>query len=241
MILRSVSKNVRDQNWFAVGLDFAIVVLGVFLGIQLGNWNEARSERERYAAALDQLAEEIEANREIVAQYRSDYAEPLERVRHALDALSTCAVMAEAEAAVDAGLQAIRGTPGFYPQISAIRDLTEDDALKRLQAPKERRQIQDLRRLIERVDEGSNFVENLPFRNPIEDHPMVGYAGATEDERTRSGFVRRLALNAPLEEACRDEALIEAFYLWERVGGFALRLAAIADETLDTSEAELGF
>jgi len=35
MILRSVMKHVRDQNWFAVGLDFDIVVAGVFTGMKL--------------------------------------------------------------------------------------------------------------------------------------------------------------------------------------------------------------
>ena len=38
MRLRSISKNLKEQNWFAVILDFLIVVLGVFLGVQMGNW-----------------------------------------------------------------------------------------------------------------------------------------------------------------------------------------------------------
>ena len=42
MILRSVTKHVRDQNWFAVFLDFLIVVVGVFVGIQVSNWDQDR-------------------------------------------------------------------------------------------------------------------------------------------------------------------------------------------------------
>ncbi|MEM6912911.1 MAG: hypothetical protein AAF511_02935 [Pseudomonadota bacterium] len=45
MILRSLTEHVRTQNWFAVGLDFLIVVVGVFIGIQVSNWNAARLER----------------------------------------------------------------------------------------------------------------------------------------------------------------------------------------------------
>ena len=45
MILRRITKHVRDQNWFAVGIDFCIVVIGVFIGIQVANWNDARSQR----------------------------------------------------------------------------------------------------------------------------------------------------------------------------------------------------
>lgn len=31
MLLRSLTKHVKAQNWFAVGLDFLIVVVGVFI------------------------------------------------------------------------------------------------------------------------------------------------------------------------------------------------------------------
>ena len=45
MLLRSVIRHVRDQNWVAVGIDFLIVVVGVFIGIQVANWNEAQADR----------------------------------------------------------------------------------------------------------------------------------------------------------------------------------------------------
>ena len=35
MLLRRVTEHVRDQNWTAVGVDFVIVVIGVFVGIQV--------------------------------------------------------------------------------------------------------------------------------------------------------------------------------------------------------------
>ncbi len=42
MILRRITEHVKAQNWFAVGLDFIIVVVGVFIGIQVSNWNAAQ-------------------------------------------------------------------------------------------------------------------------------------------------------------------------------------------------------
>jgi len=52
MILRRVTQHVRDQNWTAIGIDLVIVVLGVFLGIQIGNWNE---ERKNEVLAVDYM------------------------------------------------------------------------------------------------------------------------------------------------------------------------------------------
>jgi hypothetical protein len=59
MILRSVMRHVQDQNWFAVGIDFLIVIVGVFIGIQVANWNDARRESAAEAALLDRLHEEF--------------------------------------------------------------------------------------------------------------------------------------------------------------------------------------
>ncbi|MEM8634072.1 MAG: hypothetical protein AAGF33_03765 [Pseudomonadota bacterium] len=61
MILRRLTEHVKAQNWTAVALDFAIVVVGVFMGIQLGNWNEARGSAQKEAIILSQLKEEFEA------------------------------------------------------------------------------------------------------------------------------------------------------------------------------------
>jgi hypothetical protein len=62
MILRSVMKHVRDQNWFAVFLDFLIVVVGVFIGIQVANWNEAQAERRILNDQLSSLHAEFTEN-----------------------------------------------------------------------------------------------------------------------------------------------------------------------------------
>ena len=46
MILRRFMQHFSDQNWFAVGLDVIVVVVGIFLGMQVTEWNENRKEAE---------------------------------------------------------------------------------------------------------------------------------------------------------------------------------------------------
>ena len=70
MLLRRITKHVKDQNWFAVLIDFFIVVIGVFIGIQVANWNGERENRQLEREYLDRLQGEIEytleANRDVV-------------------------------------------------------------------------------------------------------------------------------------------------------------------------------
>ena len=72
MILRRVIEHVKAQNWTAVALDFVIVVMGVFMGIQLGNWNEARLHRNTEREFLVQLRDEI-AESVRVLEFQSRY------------------------------------------------------------------------------------------------------------------------------------------------------------------------
>ena len=59
MLLRRITKHVKDQNWFAVGIDFIIVVIGVFIGIQVANWNDARSDALREQQVLLELLDDL--------------------------------------------------------------------------------------------------------------------------------------------------------------------------------------
>jgi hypothetical protein len=56
MILRRITEHVKTQNWFAVWLDLVIVVVGVFIGIQVANWNSATQARSKELVILEQLA-----------------------------------------------------------------------------------------------------------------------------------------------------------------------------------------
>ncbi len=55
MLLRRISKHVTEQNWFAVFIDFLIVVVGVFIGIQVANWNETIYEQKKEQLITERL------------------------------------------------------------------------------------------------------------------------------------------------------------------------------------------
>ncbi len=59
MFLRRITQHVRDQNWLAVGIDFLIVVVGVFIGIQVANWNAERQAQDRRAMVTQALLADL--------------------------------------------------------------------------------------------------------------------------------------------------------------------------------------
>lgn len=60
MLLRSVIQQVRNQEWVAIGIDFVIVVIGVFIGIQVSNWNTDRQEQRQAEIYTERLRAELE-------------------------------------------------------------------------------------------------------------------------------------------------------------------------------------
>ncbi len=62
MILRRVISHVRNQEWTAIALDFVIVVVGVFIGIQFSNWNQSRSDRDLAGRYVAQISENLRSD-----------------------------------------------------------------------------------------------------------------------------------------------------------------------------------
>ena len=72
MILRRITQHVKDQNWFAVLIDFIIVVFGVFIGIQVSNWNTNRTNQALANDYLVRLTADIE-NEEMLWDKAQNY------------------------------------------------------------------------------------------------------------------------------------------------------------------------
>ena len=59
MLLRRLAQNLKEQNWTAICIEFVLLVAGVFLGIQVANWNEERSERIAEVGYLAGLQKDV--------------------------------------------------------------------------------------------------------------------------------------------------------------------------------------
>ena len=59
MILRKLAEAISQQNWFTVVLEVLIVVAGIFIGLQVDDWNNLRQDRRDEQQYLDRLHDEI--------------------------------------------------------------------------------------------------------------------------------------------------------------------------------------
>ena len=60
MLLRRITKHVTDQNWFAVFIDFFIVVVGILIAFQITEWSEQRQDASLETTYLNRLAADLD-------------------------------------------------------------------------------------------------------------------------------------------------------------------------------------
>lgn len=62
LFLKRISTALRARDWTAVAIEFAIVVLGIFVALQAENWNQRRLDRQLEQVYLARLADETRHN-----------------------------------------------------------------------------------------------------------------------------------------------------------------------------------
>lgn len=74
MILRRLTENLRAQNWTAIAIEFLIVVVGVFVGTQVSNWNAERLRKIETGRMLEELVPELRSQVEYYEANQRYYA-----------------------------------------------------------------------------------------------------------------------------------------------------------------------
>ncbi|WP_375202692.1 hypothetical protein [Hyphococcus sp.] len=152
MLLRRVIDHVKHQNWTAVALDFVIVVVGVFIGIQVSNWNAARIAEVQAGDLLQRMIAEAEDARTDMAGYRADNQVILN------DALKLAARLNEADACLhmDDNMKELVLRVGDFPpprfSLATAREALESGTLSALDA-------EEIRDSVRKIADEMNFMD----------------------------------------------------------------------------------
>jgi len=62
MFLKKLADEIRNQNWFTVSIEIMIVVIGIFIGLQVTEWNNNRNANNQNQRFLEQLNKDISSS-----------------------------------------------------------------------------------------------------------------------------------------------------------------------------------
>lgn len=103
MIIRRLAKAIQEQNWFTVTLEVLIVVIGIFLGLQVNDWNQDRKDRTEEVLYIERLIEDMEASITETNRHNSFQTRSAKRGAIILSALKACEIKPEYEDDVASG------------------------------------------------------------------------------------------------------------------------------------------
>ncbi|WP_109259486.1 hypothetical protein [Hyphobacterium indicum] len=224
MILQNITRAIREQNWFAVALEFVIVIAGVVIGFQINAWNEARIERAAERDTLIRLYQDIDASRTAQMRDIGHIEQQLADQAIVLTALEACQVAPEDELLFQRGIS----TLGWInpPRLNR-RTIDEMLASGRTQLISNRFILDELADIVATVewraaayDDTMNSMQNN--RQRIEPHLRFGL-----DQVLENPFVpdHRARVDYDIAALCEDDVLINSissvsYMTYERMAAY---------------------
>lgn len=111
MIFQRLSRAVRRHDWSVVAIEILVVVVGIFLGLQADDWNEARKLRQQEVVYLGKIRDDLVAMRAELTDRIALFETSARRMTSALHTLETCDLSADAQADVRFALQNYQVSP----------------------------------------------------------------------------------------------------------------------------------
>ncbi|WP_425411066.1 hypothetical protein [Hyphococcus sp.] len=242
MLLRRITQHVKAQNWTAVALDFVIVVVGVFIGIQVSNWNDVRQGRLSETQYLDRFADEIELTIAHIREERAFAKSSIQAIEDFTTQLYSSGVSGEdLVAATNGYLTTGAFFANFRPNRTTFDDLITtgnfdiiaDEAIRT-----------GLIKLHARYDSALYIIEsNISWVQQGEDRIYYGFDAFRYDVRTQKLFEDRT--QESLAEDIRDNRELlrrhASFHYWLKDRSIELydEVEPQAQDVLDLINAEL--
>lgn len=188
MILRRITAHFRKQEWTAIFLDFLIVVVGVFVGLQVSNWNETRVDRLRADTYLERVHSDFQVISDRLERNIAEYDESLQSIEYVRTQMETRASLTEEQTSefrsalnqIDASsIPAWRSAAYTEMQSAGVIDLIDNARLKQALVDYDQGAFIGQTGWETLINRHTEFVEPILF-SLIEYGPQIGVTRGTD-------------------------------------------------------------
>ena len=240
MILRRLATSIRKQDWFTVAIETLIVVFGVFIGVQLGNWNEARQQDIRAGQVMEQLAFELSEIEEQGDEYVQQYTSRVQSLQRLLEFFLSDEAEPEDFGQFEADLNAVATVSAPIPRAPTLVELLSSGETQLIWDTELRRDIirfdQQMQIAMQASDKINDVWVDYGLRFTKYAIPFV----ETDEEGRRTGAFRRIY---DLEEMRTSQDVVPIISVMQSMNGAEVILReGLRDEAARLSnrlEAEL--
>ena len=164
MIFRRVKAHIEKENWFAVFIDFLIVVVGVFVGIQVANWNANMADQAQLEQQLVSFRIELENNQLHFETYQQQLLEQMDDVAYIRAALNSDLAKVDTTK-IELKFLNVQRIKVFAPELTTLEELAQSGGLRSLSGTSVRKAIDDWENELSQVKRG--YADGLSQRNIV--------------------------------------------------------------------------
>jgi hypothetical protein len=113
MIIKRLATGIKNQDWFVVMVEVMIVVVGIFIGLQVDDWNQKRLDREDLKETFQELVKDFDFINKHAEAAENFHRSVVEDMRHLVQVLHEKKGVEMNEARILNALQ--RGDTSFTP------------------------------------------------------------------------------------------------------------------------------
>jgi len=151
MIGRRIAQHLKQQHWTGVFLELVIVILGVFIGMQVQDWNSARIARSELNQRLISLHRELEDNRAYFKNFRAELVSQEDDVKALRSAFKQDPPTISSKE-LDRKLLNVDRIYAFTPDLTALDELAKTGGMRQIEDPKLRKAIVRWQRALDEVN-----------------------------------------------------------------------------------------
>ena len=123
MFFRRIEQAVNQQNWFAVMIELLVIALGIFAGLRVDAWQEARTARIEADYYLGRLVHEFDETIQLMEQSAAAAEQLFDRSGRAVDVLRAGSLNDDNMAAFSDDFRAFFGLANFRFTASSLAEL----------------------------------------------------------------------------------------------------------------------
>lgn len=187
MLLRRFMRQLKRQDWMAVAIEFGTVVFGVFFGLQVSEWNQARLDRAMERAYIARISSDIARSRAQIVVSNEAMRVQADGATLALRSLDACEVPLAARDTFARALYNLGKFDTATLDQTAIEELKSTGRSSVLRSVELREALSALSRAVELqhriepqfLDRTSPFVNYIQFLVPFDVQSPEMSAGAT--------------------------------------------------------------
>jgi|GEM_PF-5134149 len=129
MIIKRLAEGIKKQDWFVVTIEIVIVVVGIFIGLQVDEWNTSRINDQRAVEVIEELQVDFERIEQSATNLADFYANILVKMKALRIILDAGVVRPEDEQAVKDGISSASNWGDPPPPSGIFRDLVSSGNL----------------------------------------------------------------------------------------------------------------